>query len=695
MQVSPYDIYDNKIGVRLSYIVSDEDRKRAESVELLSYGAYQSRVRRMPDLRLREGKGAGNEVLINWVAMPSDWREVCKDRFGDPKERHHPLDKYFAIDGKAKVFFDNYQFEDGSFLKVRQRDQYTVNASVLGALTRLAVARTAAKKSRGGSLRGLWQSLANDVASFKEVLKRNGHVIHNLPSSDRRLKERHDAFVKFSYDSVIDGRNNNQNAQIVTPAMLKIWQDIYAGQRGYKPTYIEVAIRYNDFRTLKVDIVNNDTGELYDPFDVESFRPASESTVYSYQSAWENRVVSHSIRSGDRQAFKVNEPFHKLKQPSFAGSIISIDDRQPPFEYAPTKRMWFYNGIDLGSEAFTTWVYGESKEGIITDFYRQMVRNYTEWGVNLPYELECEMSLNSSFQDNLLENGAMFQKVRIEANNARGKRIEAYYRPLRYGFEKKEEGWIARPFAISESNQKSAVKVPMLPKEEIIEKSLKIIERWNNTLHSNQELHPGMTRWDVFLDKQHPELTPTNWAGILPHIGYPQKSSMKAGRIILQGKHRVVGFNNEVALGKKLINIMRQIEGMEVMVYWLDDNAGNVMKALVYDMQGNMICELLGDLEYNRATLEQTDEDLKNRELTSAYAVTVQGYIRTNARDINRITIIEREVEEAPKRFVMPGLKTYTPSDDPVGILPDVETEFTEDLKGVESGFNSSTASRF
>ena len=75
--------------------------------------------------------------------------------------------------------------------------------------------------------------------------------------------------------------------------------------------------------------------------------------------------------------------------------------------------------IDLGNEAFTCWVYGTSKEGIITDFYRQMVRNYAEWNLILPAELESEMSLNSSFVDTFLKEGNMFQYVRIEATQTR------------------------------------------------------------------------------------------------------------------------------------------------------------------------------------------------------------------------------------------------------------------------------------
>lgn len=689
MKTSPYEKHENQLGVRLSYLISDKDRKHPNSVSVASYEAIAKRARRSPGFRLKEGRGPGNEALISWNCLPENWQSVCRERLGNPEKDYNPLLKFFSISPDAKAFYDNFQFDNHEYLTQKQRAQYTINASVMEAIIGLRSERVSQRKSRGGNVRGIWDALAKDVVAFQDHLKGMGQKKHTLPSSSKRLKMRHDNFLKFKYDSLIDGRNNNTNAQIVTPQMLKLWMDIYAGQRNRKPTYIEVSMRYQAFLDGELDIINNETGEIYDRED-ENLKPASESTIYSYQSAWAQRSVTHALRSGDRQKFKsAYEPWHKLNQPNFAGSIISIDDRQPPFEYAAGKRMWFYNAIDLGSEAFTTWVYGDTKEGIILEFYRQMVRNYTNWGLNIPYELECEMSLNSTFKDNLLENGAMFQKVRIEANNARGKRIEAYFRQLRYNFEKDEDGWIARPFALSESNQKGKAPVPIIPKSEIIQKGLRAIERWNNTLHSNQELHPGLTRWEVFTEKQHPELKPTNWSGILPHIGFCTDSSMHLGRITLQGKHRVVGFDGEVALGDKLINIMKRIEGKQVKVYWLDDNQGQVLKSLVYDMEGNLICELLGDLAYNRSTLEQTDEDHRNRELQSSYTASVQGYISQNAQEIDTITMIEKP-KVVEKKFIMPGLETYTAEESEPEVLDTIEEEAPRVKK-----YNTSTASRF
>jgi hypothetical protein len=389
------------------------------------------------------------------------------------------------------------------------------------------------------------------------------------------------------------------------------------------------------------------------------------------------------------QKFK---PYHTLIQPEFANSIISIDDRQPPFEYGKSKRAWFYNAIDLGSEAFTTWVYGKSKEGIIIDFYRQMVRNYTEWGLNMPAEVECESSLNSSFKETFLKEGSMFQYVRIEANNARGKRIEAYYRPLRYEYEKKREGWLARPFAISESNQSGGHKVPQIPYEEIIKGSLHDIETWNNKPHSKIK---NMTRWEVFLESQHPDVKPTNWRGILPYLGYKTQTSCRAGIINLQNSEFLLGENNLISYSEELIKLMDIIEGKDLDVYWIDGNDGKVLKALVYLRGTNKyICDAVAKPGYKKARIEQKPIDMANREAMTKYVSTVQGFQRRRVRSINPITVIDERPLTLNNKFTIPELHQDRTLNTEPEALPEIdENEF--ELNTVETTFNKSLGDRF
>ena len=542
--LSPYQEHKGKVCIKGCAVIQTELNPDG----VIGLPLYKKWCRTFPEAQLQKG-GNGRTALFALEAVPEPYYSQIIARWGNPSEIHNPLQSYFAVNGEARKIYQSYRREDGGYLKPDQIDRYTINASVLDALAILEQNRKSSRKSRGGSVKGIWSSLAKDTELFNTYLETHLSTRHTLPANELRLREKLRDYKKEGFTYLIDGRNSNTNAQVVSPAMLDLWKSIYAGQHGVKPTYTEVYMRYISFLAGDIEIVNNNTGEVYNPKH-EDFRPASERTVQNYQSLWETRAVTHAMRSGDRQVLmNLYKPYHKLIQPKYAGSIISIDDRQPPFEYAPGKRMWFYLGIDLGSECFTVGVNGETKEGIIIDFYRQMLRNYHEWDIPLPLELEAEMSLNSSFVNTFLQNGAMFQHTRIEANNARGKRIERYFRDIRYGLEKEEEAWIARPFARSESNQKGSHKVPMLSKDEIVQKSLSVLEQWNNALHSDQKTHPGMTRWQVFKHKQNPNLTPTNWAAILPHLGYQTQTSMKAGRITLQGKHRVVGHGDKIARG--------------------------------------------------------------------------------------------------------------------------------------------------
>ncbi len=671
-----YEIHNDQYGVRISYILSDADRKHNDSICVISYDAYKWRACRKKDFRLREGKGAGNEALVYFEALPHEWKQLMLKKFGDPRKAAHPMEKFYTPDGEARRFYTHYRFNDGEYLKPEQIERYTINASVLNAIQLLVPHRSAERKMRGISTKKLWESVVDDVKSFNTVLAQKHNTRHTLPESGDRLRDRLKLYNQLGYSALVDGRNKNSNSVVVTPLMVDVWKQIYAGQRGQKPNHLEVYRYYMAFLEGTLEIINNNTGEAYDPTHID-FKSCSDKTVYSYQNQWQNKIATHARRTGNAQQYKGQFiPYHKTKAPEFAGSLISVDDRQPKLEYAPGKRIWSYIAADVASQAITCWVYGDTKEGLIYEFYRQMARNYGQWELPLPYELEGEMSLNSGLRETLLKNGAMFQRVRLEANNARGKIIERIFRDIAHKYEKLIPGFKARPFARDEANQPGPEKPHYYTKEEIIQLNKRVIWEWNNELHPNQKLYEGMTRWDVFMDKQHPALLahyPTHWAGFLPYLGKAQKTSLNVGRIKLQYKDRMLGINGQVALGDDLINIMRQIEGEEVMVHWLDNDKGQVMKALVYTLSGQYVCELMGDMEYNRASLERTGDDEEIRKINSAYTNTVNSYMRRAVKEIDTVTLIQ-----APKpqgRFVMPGLDYYTPTDGDAEVLPPMDEE--------------------
>jgi hypothetical protein len=674
--VTPYEYHDDKLGVQARFLFDDEDAHE-RSLKLIGRYGLNKRIDRESIIRLRRN-APGVPMLVLWSSLPVAWQNLLIKSFGEPqKQVYRSLFSQLYV--RNSQFFDDlsrYKFPDGSPLSDEKVDEYTVNASMLAAIQQLYDKRRKCRREKQHQCGNAWETVAADADSFRAT------VLHTLPKNADRLRKELAKFRRGGCLGIISKHHGNNNARVVTHEVEVFLNDLFSDFIT-KPTKAEIDRRYSGFLTGYIEVINNETGEQYNPSD---YPKLSKSTIFNYLKKWRNAVATEHIRSGDRQKYMAKfTPHATLKQEEYAGSIISIDDRQPAFEYEKGRRMWFYNGIDLGSEAFICWVYGKTKEGIILDFYRQLVRNYAGWGMNLPAEVEAELSLNASFRDTFLQEGNMFQYVRIEPNKARAKRIERYYGALRYGYEKKREGWLARPHALSEANQAGPKEAPLVPYDKIISGCLYDIETWNNSPHSKIK---DMTRWEVFLATQNPNTRPTNYRAIIPYLGYKTETSCRAGIIKLDNKEFLLGNNGLVAIGDPLVHFMDMAEGRRLNVRWLDGNDGEVLKAYVY-VGDTFVCEAVRKPEYHRARIEQTAECVTNLQLMAAYCDTISEYSRARRAEIDRVTIIDNRPKVLNNKFQIAGITRYQASDAPVETLPEAEYE-DADLVLVENAVETS-----
>lgn len=641
--------------------------------------------------RLNRGGGRGKQMHVKFDTLPTELKEAI----GDPRKGHHPLVKHFRIDEEAVFYYNAFRTRNGA-LEDDKKQRYITEASLLNAaLSFMEERRNMWMRMHKSSMRGLEASVCVDILSFRPVLRNQFHREYTLPENEVRLREKLRNYAKLEgearYQFLISGQTGNNNASVKTLSQIQLLESMFISQK-HKPTPTEVADQYNAFLDGYIEVISKDTGEV---FRASDFGKLSLRTITSYLGSWHSRIATHNKRAGNRQQFISNYlPYGSMYQPDYAGSIISVDDRNPPFWYAKGKRMWFYCAYDVGAHCFTAWVYGKTKEGIIVDFYRSIVRNYTAWGIPLPAEIECESSLNATFRDNMLADGAMFQYVRMEANKARGKYIERVWGKVRYEVEKKREGWLARPTALRESNQfgEDGDKHPIIPYDDLAYQCLQDIQNWNNSLHPNQEKYPGMTRWEVFTENQNPNLRKeTNWAMILPYIGYKTETSCKAGTIKLQRKEFFLGLNGSISTGDELIELLECVEGKELDVYWLDDMNGDVLKALVYLRGGTrMMCEAIVKPKFHRAKIEQTAEDRKNMSLVMAYINTISGFSGQRKGEIERVLVIDKRKKSDSTKFVIPGLGTDIYNVDPldpeeIEELPDPNNEAAVNVEYAEA----------
>lgn len=629
-------------------------------------------------------------LLISFDSLPME----IQNAIGDPRKVDSILERYYEIDQDAVTFFTTAKVGTKGTLEPEVQEEYIINASVLQSAIKLKKARELERVTKGMTIRGIMATISSDVNGFNKVLSAKYGIEHTLPSSARKFEKKYKEFLQDGYKCLVSGKYNNKNAVKNTNDVQTLLEAMFISQKD-KPTATEIARQYDAFLSGYVEIINNETGEVYNP---KEYRKLSQRCVTAFLASWESKVATYKKRSGDRQKYMGKfTPFEQMEQVRRSGSVVSVDDRQPPFNYEPSKRIWFYNAVDLGSGCLVSWVYGKSKDGIILEFYRQMVRNFAEWNLPLPYELECESSLNSSFKNTFLRDGAMFKKVRIEANSAHTKRCERVWGELRYGLEKKREGWIARPHARNEANQIGSDKKIIIPYNQLVTNCLTDIQTYNNMPHP---VYKEKTRWEVFLENQHPDNdNQINYQAILPHLGYKTESSCKQGQIRLNNEWFLLGGENEIYTGDNLIGLLTQVEGRELDIYWLDDNNGNVLKALVYQRDGSRcICEAIAKPVTSRSALEETPEQHANRSIISHYRNTVDGYATRRKNSIERVTVIDNRPVTLNNKFQIRGLdqRTYEmPEDYQTEVLPSPEEqddmEYAEEcgLNDVQTSFDS------
>lgn len=641
--------------------------------------------------RFKRGGGKDGLLLIDYDTLPPRYQA----RILDPRKVKHPLVPFYSITHEVRCYFQNYLYPDGVHLPQDAIEKYIINASVLSSLVLLEQARIDERVKLGNnSSKGIFKSLFKDSQSFNDYLFAKYEYRHSLNSNERSFRRQFDRFKNANdpfYTIIVDPEGKRRkNALKRDDKTNELLDALFAGQ-DFKPTMKQVADQYNAFLAGYIDVFSKNTGEQYEP---TGYKSLDKRTVQKFLATWDSSIGTHAKRSGDRQKL-INDklPYHSMQTVQFAGSVISIDDRQPPFEYAKGKRMWWYLGIDVASEAIVAWAYGKTKEELIKNFYKNLVANFANWGLNLPAQLECESSLNSSFRNTFLQEGAMFEHVKIHANNARSKIVERFFGELRYRMEKEHEGWLARPFAKSETNQASAVKKTIIPYQKLVEQSFNDIMTWNNMAHSKDET---ISRFDYFLKNQHPKIKPTNYQSFIKYLGKQTETSCKAGIVKLQKSEWLLGDKGTIYTGDKLIKLLRQANEKDLRVFWLDDEEGNIYKAMVYDYNsGRYICEILPKPQSSRAKIEETAAHREARELMSRYEQTVQQYMRTKRKAIDDVLVIDERPKTISNSFTIGGFKKFVPRTTPAENLgEDYEDEYSytpkeHQAQGLDRAFNN------
>ena len=363
---------DNNILV----VTKDELVPRFYSYDNLKKQLFRHQDKPTGIKRYSRGGGSGRRLLVLFDSLPATIRESL----GDPRRVEHILLLYFNTDAAAVEFYSNIYEDAGGKLSTEEQERYVMNASVLNALLALREARLTEWQSRGRrSMYGLDDSVWSDYSTFGKVLEEKFGKTHTLPPSRARLLEKMRKYAALDaeerYRFLVNKNRGNNSAGIRTEKARALLESMFAHQ-SWKPDAAEVFRQYEAFLSGYVEVVDVETGEVFDP---KGYGKISQRTVSGFLSSWESGVATSRRRTGNVRS---------VWACMFLSKRWSIPDgleaSYPWMTVSPPSSM--PKESVYGSIAGWTWEARRSPHGFTAPTRRASSRNSTaRWYATTPY----------------------------------------------------------------------------------------------------------------------------------------------------------------------------------------------------------------------------------------------------------------------------------------------------------------------
>jgi hypothetical protein len=587
-------------------------------------------------------------MLVGYEALLETHKDIVVNSIGNPYELvvRQPVLNLIKANPQAYQYFAAYTYNGGEKLPYKRILQYTRGEAILSFINKHTNIKDI-RKNFGMDAVAFYKHINNII----EDERKKGHddnyegqqqLDGKFPASYAKLlkRAREYAATNNDYSFFIHPAYGNNHSLKVDDKTEDLLNNIYI--INHKPNYTQVHEIYTDFVKGKHSLfsIDDKTGEVLHEYDHTQYKPLSVSAVYSYVSAWENKTVTHKKRSSDKIGYnQAYRPYISFEAPHFAGSLISMDDRDLPFKTINNIRVKAYLAMDVASECFIGYAFDATDKDmhLVMNCFKDMYQKLKHSGYNQPAEVEVEQHLMSTLKDGLLKEGAVFPMVRFaQAANPQEKSIERAFRRLRYGIDKKSsKSWIPRPFAKDEANQgkeENEVKHAITP-QEAIELAIANINTWNNQPHHNQKKFKGLTRLQVWQQKQNENLLPIEWKHIAKYIGKHTSSSISRGEIRAY---------NSLYVLDKMAQTADLENGKNLEIYGIENTDGTIDNIHIYK-NDEYVLTATKKIKPQKARIEQTDEDRKVIGIRQAYTAEFDATVKRKKNAMQKIAIVKNE----------------------------------------------------
>lgn len=181
--------------------------------------------------------GNGRQALVELKSIPPEVRQKVIEELGEPSEENQitRIEYFYQEDMKARSYFEEHTLPDGRYLEPEHQEEYTANASMLGAIEAVINETQITRKSRGGSKAVNWKGIARTVSLLKLKKDDEGNYLfkHSLPENERRLRDKYSSYMKNGYTSLISGKFMNKNtAKVDDEVKVALLQELLGNGRN-------------------------------------------------------------------------------------------------------------------------------------------------------------------------------------------------------------------------------------------------------------------------------------------------------------------------------------------------------------------------------------------------------------------------------------------------------------------------------
>lgn len=559
---------------------------------------------------VRRGGGAnGCCALIAIDSLPTKYKEAVEKMYpgGDEVRIKTWVLSNYEIDQAAIAFFHD-RSKTGIDLDEKKKREYITNASVLNCCIKLYERARDSQRLFGGKYN--WDMMTKTIETLREELE------HTLPASTLRFRKKVNDYKRNGYGCLISGKFGNQSARKVDYKTKLLVRGLVVLPN--KPYNSNVHEMYISFVCGELDVYNPKTGELFNPDDFTDKngdpKYLSESTINNILNEPATKMLIEKSLSSWSTFMHEQMPYMHRHNGRFSLSQITMDDVDLTRKLKDTKqRVHAYYAYDVVSQCVIGASYARKKdERLVVDCFRDMFRLIARHGWGIPAGIEVENHLMSQYKEGFLKAETVFQFVRFCAPlNSQ----EKYAEPLngakkRSVIHKNHEGigrfygkgkWRQEYKKISDETNELYEDKEYFTWEQLVADDRKDNEEWNNTLHPNQKMYPGMTRWQVLEANINPNLLPYDARMLAYHIGERVETSIRRNSTV------------RVAHEDWWLSSTRVLERLEpnnykVTACYLPDDEGAPQEVFIYQ-KGKYIDTVEKVNTYSRVMAEQTEED--------------------------------------------------------------------------------------